>query len=107
LLFFVLSWVVPGLPNEPVPPLLTALLMIELVAALLFGLREIARAYPLNDLHQWALVAGALAFFIVLSPLVQVDPKRTNAQGMAIVGIGMAVFLGLVRILIQRRGKPA
>jgi hypothetical protein len=46
--------------------------------------------------YQWALVSGALAFFIVLS-------TGTKAQGMAIVGLGMGVFLALGRILLQRR----
>jgi hypothetical protein len=64
-MFFLLSWVVPGLP---VPPVATIAL-------------------------------------VLLSPLIQLDRNRTNLQGMAIVGLGMAAFLVLVLVLVRRRAK--
>jgi hypothetical protein len=54
----------------------------------------------------WAVeltIFHSLISIVVLSPLIQLDPHRANVQGMAIVGLGMAVFLALVRLLLQRR----
>ena len=102
-LFFVLSWVVPGLP---VPPIVTVLLVLDLVCGVFVGVWQMTRRYSFCALNQWGIASGALAFFILLAPLVQLDRNRTNVQGMAFVGLAMAVFLALVLVLVGRRRTP-
>ena len=100
--FFLLSWVVPGLP---VPPVVNVAIVLLVVGGMCMGAWRLREGFSFGELDQWALAAGALSFFVLLSPLIQLDRNRTNLQGMAIVGLGMAAFLVLVFILVSRRVK--
>jgi hypothetical protein len=102
IVFFLLSWVVPGLP---VPPLLNVALVLVVVSGVILGVWRLGERYSFGDMEQWALAAGALSFFMLLSPLIQLDRSRANLQGMALVGLGMAGFLVLILILVRRREK--
>ena len=54
--------------------------------------------------QKFALVAGAIFFLIVLTPLQELDTNRTdNPQGMLIVGIIALILLGLLRKKLKQR----
>ena len=47
-----------------------------------------------NDEHRVALASGALAFFVLLTPVQEFDATRTdNPTGMTLVGLATLVFL--------------
>jgi len=98
ILFFLLGWLMPALG---VPPVVTAALILVTVAALLVGVRMARRRFGFSSLGLWSLSAGALSFFVILSPLIQLDRHRTNVQGMAFVGLAMALVL--VGLLFRAR----
>lgn len=98
---FFLGWVVP---NTAVPALVTILLMLGLATA---GWRLVYRLSGQGNWrapHQAALLTGALAFFIILAPLSQLDPNRTdNPSGMAFVALAAAILLFLLN---RRAARP-
>jgi hypothetical protein len=102
--FFLLHWI---LPHTPVPPLVTMLLVLSL-AALAGGL--VRRASRLNpqalERQQWALVFGALGFFILIAPIQEFDASRPdNTSGMTLVGFTTLLFLIWLGRRISKRKK--
>ena len=95
LALFFLVWVVP---KTGIHPLLTMVFLIGLVVLVGLGLLKMSGVRAgWSERHQWALISGALGFFILLAPLQELDKNRTdNTTGMGIVGLGMAVFLILL-----------
>jgi hypothetical protein len=108
--FFASVWVVP---STGVHPIVAAAVMLAWTAGCVLAVRALSRALSFGRLNRWALSAGILGFFVLLSPIVQMDTNRKDdTRGMALVGLGMAVFLALVLVLalVRRRregGSPA
>ncbi len=74
------------------------------------AVRGLARALSFDGLNRWALSSAILGFFVLLSPVVQMDTNRKDdTRGMALVGLGMGVFLALVLLLVllRKRGRPS
>ncbi len=94
-LFFIVTWAVPhtGLPFPG-----TMLLTVALVAGTAGLLRRMTKASGgLSDRNLWALVSGALAFFILLAPLQELDPARAGSTaGMALTGLAALFLLGWI-----------
>jgi hypothetical protein len=101
-LFFLINW---GVPRSGLSPLGTMLLTLGLVAGAAGVVRRLAgrsRTPTLSDRRLWALVSGALGFFIVLAPLQELDPTRSDStKGMTVVGLACLLLLGWVA---RRRG---
>lgn len=89
--FFILLW---GVPNTRVSPLVTMALMLLLAGAAWLALRRVNPASRWDASHLLALASGALAFFILLAPLQELDPAHAvERRGMALVGLAMALLL--------------
>jgi hypothetical protein len=89
--FFILLWAVP---NTKVGPLGDMALMLLLVVTVWLILRRGSSASRWDARYQLAVASGALAFLILLAPLLELDPARAvEMRGMALVGLAMAVFL--------------
>jgi putative exporter of polyketide antibiotics len=59
-----------------------------------------------NELHQFALMSGGLAFFIFLAPLQELDKTRTdNRWGMGLMGLAFLVRLLLLGWRIKQRTR--
>ena len=99
--FFIVFWVLPNL----LPPLGIMLLG----GFLVFGFARFLKRLKLkgcNDLHQFALISGGLAFFIFLAPLQELDKTRTdNPWGMGLVGLAFLVGLLLLGRRIKQRTR--
>jgi hypothetical protein len=99
--FFIVFWVLPNL----LPPLGLMLLG----GFLVFGFARFLKRLKLkgcNDLHQFALISGGLAFFIFLAPLQELDKTRTdNPWGMGLVGLAFLVGLLLLGWRIKQRTR--
>lgn len=99
LAFFIVFWIGPHLAS----PLIVMVLGLLLVV----GMERFVKRFnwnPLNDMHQLALVSGALSFFIMIAPLQELDKTRTdNPVGMSLVGIAFLVGLVLFGRQIKRR----
>lgn len=101
--FFVLNWVVPN--TKLFPAAVTMAMVCWLAAGFFLGLRELVRAFSWTPANQWALASGALAFFVVLSPLVEMDGNRTDdTTGMTVVGLVMAGLLLAGFLKVRREG---
>jgi hypothetical protein len=88
--FFLLQWRAPILG---VPPVVACALTLLLVAGFFLAAAALRRRFRPSLLGLWGLAAGALSFFVVLSPFIPLDASRGNVQGMAYVGLGMALLL--------------
>jgi peptidoglycan/LPS O-acetylase OafA/YrhL len=84
-------------PNIIGHPLVLMLLGIVFVLAL-FGFLKRYEWTERRLYHKFAFAAGALGFFITLTPLQQLDKSRVdNTQGMLLVGIAATIMLLLLR----------
>ena len=103
---FVLLWVAP---NTPLPAAGLMLLTAGYAAGLwrVFGRWAAHAAW--RPAHSLAAVAGALTFFILLSPLVELDLTRPdNTTGMTLVGVATAALLvWMARRLRRESAAPA
>jgi hypothetical protein len=98
---FVLLWV---LPNTALPALGTLALMILWAAILVRAVARLASHPNWSSRHAHAAASGGLLLFILLAPLMQLDPAAPgNRAGMSLVALGMCVFL----IWLGRRLKQA
>ncbi len=102
--FFFGFWLVPALfPSWPIG-LLFGPVLILLYTRLL-------KSYDWeesSEKHRFALVSGALAFFIVFAPLQELDASRTdNPVGMGFVGLAFLVGLVLLGRRIWTASKEA
>lgn len=78
---------------------------------LVFTVFSLLRRYEWNErrlYNKFALAAGALGFFIMLTPLQELDNSRLdNTQGMFIVGIAATIMLILLRKRLKSRVQVA
>jgi hypothetical protein len=96
---FFLVWVVP---KTGIHPLFTMMLMVGLAVVIGWMVLKMSGGAGWSERHQWALVSGALGFFILLAPLQEMDKNRAdNTTGMGIVGLVMAVFLILIFLRVR------
>lgn len=99
--FFFGSW---ALPELGAPVWLTMLYLITLAWVAWKIMRRASGEGRWDDLGRWAAASGALSFFVLLGPLMENDPSRTdNPAGMTIVAISAAVALLWLRFRIRRR----
>lgn len=100
--FFVVFW---ALPHTDLPAPLTIVLGILLVAAVTWSVKRISgNGFALADKHKLALSAGPLSVFILLSPIHEFDPSRTDdASGMIVVGLVALAFLIWLWWWVKRR----
>jgi len=96
---FLLFMAGPYLISEP-------LVLMSLGAALISATFSFLKRYEWDDrtlYHKFALIAGALAFLIALTPLQELDRSRPdNPQGMSIVGIATLILLLLLRRKLRK-----
>lgn len=99
--FFGVAW---ALPATGVPPWLLAMGTACVLAGVSFAvvtLTDGGRA--LSPAHRLSLAAGALGFFILLSPLQEFG---RGAPGMALVGLGFVGILFWIARRLRRSGTP-
>jgi hypothetical protein len=100
---FFLSWV---LPQTGVHPVGTIALLVGLVFVVAGTVLAMAGKAGLSDRQKFALICGALCFFIFLAPLQEFDKsRRDNTTGMTLVSLAMAVFLVCVARRLKRRER--
>lgn len=94
LVLFLLFGAGPNVISSPAVLMLLGIVLVFIVFSLL-------KRYEWDErrlYHKFALAAGALGFFITLTPLQELDKSRLdNTQGMLIVGIVTTIMLILVR----------
>jgi uncharacterized membrane protein len=82
--FFLLFMVGPYIVSQPIVLMATGVVFVLTIFSLI-------RRFDWNEktlYHKFSLIAGALAFLIMLTPLQELDKSRPdNTQGMLIVGI--------------------
>jgi hypothetical protein len=102
-LFFALTWAVPS--TGLVPAAVAMVFVAALAVGFFAGLRELVRAFSWTAANQWALAAGALAFFVAFSQLVELDRNRPDdPRGMRIVGLIAAALLLAGFLKVRREG---
>jgi len=100
---FVLVWL---LPHTGIHPAFVALAVALLAAVFTWAIPVLTTRPGCSDKHKLALIAGALAFFIVLSPLQEWDKARSdNTAGMSVVGLAVLVMLLWLGHRIRQRQK--
>ncbi|MBU0491870.1 MAG: hypothetical protein KKA73_01265 [Chloroflexi bacterium] len=107
--FFFTLWL---LPETGLPAALTMLALVGLVVLVAGLVRWLSRRGTRTDQHRLALAGGALAFFVLLTPLIELDTARAdNPAGMMLVGLVTLLFLvGLwwkVRRMVRRQTLDA
>ena len=84
-----------GLPHTAIPPSLTILIGLGLVALLTWlVMRMSGNGAAWTDMHRLAVAAGPLSLFILFSPIQEFDTSRQdNPAGMTMVGLATLIFL--------------
>lgn len=101
-LLFFLMYVLPGTATPPVVTMLVAAVLVTAVVLLLRRTSGFGAAW--SDVHRMALAFGALAFFVLLAPLQELDKHRTdNTHGMAVVGLAALIFLVCLTVTVVWR----
>jgi hypothetical protein len=104
-IFFFIFW---GFPELAVPLPLTVLITIGLIPLALWIVWKMSRSGAWTDEHQLALTGGALMFFVLLSPIQELDPARTdNTTGMIAVGLVTLIFLIWLWRRVKRQNPAA
>jgi len=104
ILFFTTAWVIP---NFGLPPLLPILLFGFIVWAAGVWIWRLAGHGHWRTPQLAALASGALLFFIILAPLVEMDKTRADdPRGMTVVGLVAMILLVLFNRRIQKMVKP-
>lgn len=86
----------------PSPPAVMILGLLLAAGFLVFVKRY--RWNAQSDYHRFALIAGALAFFILLAPLQELDTTRIDdPRGMSLVGLAFLIGLVVLGRKIRRR----
>lgn len=102
LTFFIVTY---GLPEAGVPVIITLGGLVTLAWGLWRSIRWASGDGAWDDRGRFALVAGALTFFILLAPFIENDPTRIdNPAGMTLVAITASLLLVLLRRRIHKRG---
>jgi len=99
--FFLIFWLGPYLFNHPI-------IVMAFGIALVFGMMKFLNRFdwksPNSPLNRLAIVAGALSFLIVLTPLQELDATRQdNPAGMTIVGLFAILGLLLLKSKLKAR----
>ncbi len=98
--FFLCMWALPSLEMHPVVTILILCAGSYLVLRLAW---HAAGGGGWDDRGRFALVSGALSFFILLAPLSENDPSRLdNPAGMTLVALITVICLLLLRRRINR-----
>jgi len=91
---FCLFLIAQGLPNAGAHPMLTMGLMVGLVILVGWVVLRGFSGVLQSDRLQFALASGALALFILISPIQELSPHRPdNTSGMMLVGLAFLLFL--------------
>jgi len=97
--FFVIFWIGPYLASPLVVMVLGLLLVV--------GMTRLVKRFSWNlpsEVHKLTLIGGALSFFIMITPLQELDKTRTdNPAGMSLVGLAFLIGLILFGRQIKRR----
>jgi len=97
LTLFLINWV---LPTTLTPFWVTILLTLLLDVVVGFVLLRISgNALGWTERHQVALVSGALAFFVLLAPIVEITQRQSDHTGLTFVAL---VIVGLLYLLTRR-----
>lgn len=100
---FFIVWLSPEF-QLPVGVALVALLAAAGLTA--GGVRRLSHGGAWTNKHRFALVAGALMFFVVLTPLAELDQSRPdNTTGMLAVGMGTTLLLVWMWRRVRRRAR--
>jgi hypothetical protein len=95
-LFFITVWILPNFELTPVIPILMLDFIVCGTGALVWRISGRGNWQP-GQLA--ALVSGVLMFFVILSPLTELDQGRSDdPRGMAVVGL-----IGLILLLLFNR----
>ena len=99
--FYLINWI---LPTTLTPFWATILLMLLLAFAVgLVLLRMSSNTLGWTDSHQIALVDGALAFFVLLAPVIEFTQRQRNSAGLTFVALVIAALLYLLTRRIRKR----
>ena len=104
--FFLIFW---GLPTTVLHPSLTIIIGIGLVTLIGWTVTRISGSGAARtEMHRFALVAGLLTPFILLTPIHELDATRPdNTTGMTLVGLAMLVFLLWLWWWVRRNSAKA
>jgi hypothetical protein len=103
ILFFMTAWV---LPNFGLPPILPILLFGLIVWAAGLWIWRMSGSGNWRPPQLAALASGALLFFIILAPLVEMDKTRMDdPSGMTLVGLVALILLVLFNRHMQKQGR--
>jgi hypothetical protein len=97
---FVISWV---LPTSNLPAVLTFVILACWVILVLVLIGWLLGWGDGSWRHRFALVTGGLSFFILLTPLQELDTSRMdNPSGMVLVGLVFTIFLIYVWLFARK-----
>jgi hypothetical protein len=100
--FIFLMYVFPTFGFSPILTLVLVVVLVMSCVRLLLAWSGQGAAWQEN--HQFGLLAGALGFFMLLAPLQEINPTRSDhPTGMALVGVAGLVFLLWLGLRITRR----
>jgi hypothetical protein len=98
---YLLAWTGP---EWQIAPGLTLLSMLGLSGMVIWLVPEMAGHGAWQSPHQLALASGALSFFILLTPINELEnaTRPDNTAGMSLVGLAMILFLAWLAWRIRR-----
>jgi len=83
-LFFLIFWVSPNIFKVPILVMMLGVLLILALARFITAFNWAGD----KGLHRFSFVSGALGWFVLLAPLQEMDPTRTdNPARMTLVGL--------------------
>ncbi len=101
LTLFLIAWI---LPTTLAPFWVAIGLMLVLVLAVTFVLLRLSgNTLTWTGRHGLALVSGALAFFILLSPILEITMPQRHLSGLTFINLVIAAILYLLTRRIRRR----
>ncbi|GAC1669511.1 MAG: hypothetical protein PVS3B3_39580 [Ktedonobacteraceae bacterium] len=100
LTLFLINWVLPTTLTPFWVTILLTLLLDVVVGFVL--LRMSSNGLGWTERHQVALVSGALAFFVLLAPVVEITQRQRNPVGLTFVAL---IVVGLLYLLTRRIRK--
>jgi len=106
LTFFAILW---GFPSTRIHPVVAILCMAVLTVAVYWIVTNgLGRGILRSDLHQCALASGALGFLVLIAPIQELDPKRTdNTTGMMVVALATVILLVWLNRCVKHRSQTA